>query len=318
MVDGNAIPTLLQTIDSISRNLLDKPEIKGMVINLILLTGTIALLARIFSSYKNKKDIDWVGWIIDITSVICASILVALFFKAIIFLMSYIANMIYPFEQWDNFLLHDLKSGFLKEFDSSNNPSQSFWLDLFTTEFSTLFNSIILSGFLTGLVNIIFYIVSLLAQFGFWLLLLWRSMYLLVLLVLAYVHIAKSLLPSYGLQSLLDYIKEIIQVSSWTVYFSAGLLVLGEMSKVIDTVYITDNVITLLNISLLNIVEAIFHILFIVYVLSIPKFAAKHFGGFDASALVYGASFIGGFFASKALKTVYSFKQNKGPLPNSK
>lgn len=318
MVDDNAIPTLLQTIDSISRNLLDKPEIKGMVINLILLTGSIALLARIFSSYKNKKDIDWVGWIIDITSVICASILVALFFKAIIFLMSYIANMIYPFEQWDNFLLHDLKSGFLKEFDSSNNPSQSFWLDLFTTEFSTLFNSIILSGFLTGLVNIIFYIVSLLAQFGFWLLLLWRSMYLLVLLVLAYVHIAKSLLPSYGLQSLLDYIKEIIQVSSWTVYFSAGLLVLGEMSKVIDNVYIADNVITLLNIQLLNIVEAIFHILFIVYVLSIPKFAAKHFGGFDTSALVYGASFIGGFLASKALKTVHSFKKNKGPLPNSK
>ena len=158
MVDDNAIPTLLETIDSISRNLLDKPEIKGMGVNLILLTGSIALLTRIFSSYKNKKDIDWVGWIIDITSVVCASILVAFFFKAIIFLMSYIANMIYPFEQWGSFLLHDLKSGFLKEFDSRNNPSQSFWLDLFTTEFSTLVNSIILSGLLTALVNIIFYL----------------------------------------------------------------------------------------------------------------------------------------------------------------
>ena len=95
-------------------------------------------------------------------------------------------------------------------------------------------------------------------------------------------------------------------------YFSAGLLVLEEMSQVIDNVYIADNVITLLNIQLLNIADAIFHILFIVYVLSIPKFAAKHFGGFDTSALGYGASFVGGFLANKALKAVHSFKRNKG------
>ena len=64
-----------------------------------------------------------------------------------------------------------------------------------------------------------------------------------------------------------------------------------------------------------------FHLLVLKNKKSIAKIITRECGKPLKESLVeveYGASFIGGFLASKALKTVHSFKKNKGPLPNSK
>tara|TARA_Y100001970_G_C14082386_1_gene775448 strand:+ start:209 stop:1198 length:990 start_codon:yes stop_codon:yes gene_type:complete len=313
MANVSSIPTLMETIDSFSMTFLDKPEIKGLFIGLLILTATISLLSRIFTSFKDKKEIDWVGWILDITGVVCASLLVTVFFKGMVFLMSYIANVIYPFDLWDQFLMEQLDTDIGKNLESLSESEEgsinSSLLGFVTTKLSFL--DITFQKISTILFNVCFYVLSLGARMCFWLLLLWRSLYLLVLLSLSYVHIAKSLLPSYGIQSLFGYIQEIIQVSSWSIYFSAGLFVMREMEMVIQKVYISDNLMTLFTIPMGIVVDGMLHLIFIIYVLSIPKFASKHFGGIDTSSIMYGATALPVAMASMGANAVGIVKNVK-------
>ena len=60
---------LISLIDTMSTSFL-RQEGMAMFALLLVLTGTISLLAKIFTSFKDKKEIDWIGWILDVLGVV--------------------------------------------------------------------------------------------------------------------------------------------------------------------------------------------------------------------------------------------------------
>ena len=283
---------LISLIDTMSTSFL-RQEGMAMFALLLLLTGSISLLAKIFTSFKDKKEIDWIGWILDVLGVVCVAMLVTVFFKAIIWLMSSIATAIYPYDEWKQLFKEYLNYSIVEGFESTDTQvSAENRIENLKELLSNIISwtSITLDEIRSSIFNFVFWLTSITARLCFWGLLAWKGLYLLVLFILSYIHIAKSLLPSYGLKSLFDYIQEVIQVSSWSIYFAAGLLALKNIHLMIVDQPLAMGVGFLYDASQVVITNFLLQLVFIVYVLSIPKFASKHFGGIDTSAVLYGAA----------------------------
>ncbi len=283
---------LISLIDTMSTSFL-RQEGMAMFALLLLLTGSISLLAKIFTSFKDKKEIDWIGWILDVLGVVCVAMLVTVFFKAIIWLMSSIATAIYPYDEWKQLFKEYLNYSIVEGFESTDTQvSAETRVEKLQQLLSNIisWSSIALDEIRSSIINFVFWLTSIIARLCFWGLLAWKGLYLLVLFILSYIHIAKSLLPSYGLKSLFDYIQEVIQVSSWSIYFAAGLLALKNIHLMIVEQPLAMGVGFLYDASQVVITNFLLQLVFIVYVLSIPKFASKHFGGIDTSAVLYGAA----------------------------
>jgi len=283
---------LISLIDTMSTSFL-RQEGMAMFALLLLLTGSISLLAKIFTSFKDKKEIDWIGWILDVLGVVCVAMLVTVFFKAIIWLMSSIATAIYPYDEWKQLFKEYLNYSIVEGFESTDTQvSAETRVEKLQQLLSNIISwtSITLDEIRSSIFNFVFWLTSITARLCFWGLLAWKGLYLLVLFILSYIHIAKSLLPSYGLKSLFDYIQEVIQVSSWSIYFAAGLLALKNIHLMIVDQPLAMGVGFLYDASQVVITNFLLQLVFIVYVLSIPKFASKHFGGIDTSAVLYGAA----------------------------
>lgn len=165
---------------------------------LFLCFGSINLLHKIWKSFLDGEQLNWIHWILECSSIFVISLSITAFFSGIIYISNSIAEYIFPIES-------------LHTFHDSLFNKNSIWIALFTKN--------ILSLDFLGFFNSCLYY---LAQISFLGLLLWRAIRLLSLFCLCQIHVLKSLIPVFGSTSLLHYLSDIISVATWNIYFAAG------------------------------------------------------------------------------------------------
>lgn len=112
---------------------------------------------------------------------------------------------------------------------------------------------------------------------AFYVLGLWRYLILTTYYVLSPYIITKSLIPGYGLRSLIPVLKDIIQLASWPLFHSALNLIVYQIQTTMN-VYESNSVSEVYWYVTLNVA-------YVMGVKFIPKFASFLFGGTDYSTL---------------------------------